>query len=51
MKELVVEWIQEHLYGSNMPNAETLKAIEQIEKGKNLVHCKTTKKMFENLEI
>ncbi|MGL5263586.1 MAG: hypothetical protein ACRDAI_03285 [Candidatus Rhabdochlamydia sp.] len=51
MKDLVVEWIQEHLYSSNMPNAETLKAIEQIEKGENLVHCKTTKKMFENLGI
>jgi hypothetical protein len=51
MKELVVEWIQEHLYSSNMPNVETLKAIEQIEKDENLVHCKTTKKMFENLGI
>ena len=48
MKDLVVEWIHERLYGSHIPNAKTLKAIEQVEKRENLVFCKDISNLFKN---
>ncbi len=51
MRELVLEWIHEHLYGSHIPNAKTMKAIEQVEKGKNLVHSKDINDLFKKLDM
>ncbi|MEI6242928.1 MAG: hypothetical protein WCP39_05945 [Chlamydiota bacterium] len=51
MRALIVEWVHEHLYGSHLPNDETLQAIEQAEKGENLVHCKDINDLFKKLGI
>ncbi len=49
MRELVVESIREHLY--KYPNKETLKAIENVEKGKDLTKAKDIKDLFKKLGI
>ena len=49
MKELVSHWIHEHLYSTNMPNKETLKAIESVEKGNDLVSAKDAEDLFRKL--
>ena len=49
MRELVVESIKEHLY--KYPNKETLKAIENVEKGKDLTRAKNVKELFDKLGI
>ena len=49
MREIIVEWVHERLYGSHVPNAKTLKAIEQVEKRKNLVECKDIDDLFKKL--
>lgn len=51
MRELILGWMQEHLYSSNSPNKETLNAIENIEKGKNLVEAKDAEDLFRKLGI
>lgn len=51
MREIIVEWVHEHLYGPHSPNAETLKAIEQVEKGENLVQCKDIDDLFKKMDI
>lgn len=51
MREIIVEWIQEHLYSSNTPNAQTLKAIMQIEQGENLVESDNVEDFFKQLGI
>jgi len=40
MREIVAEWIHGNLYSENTPNAETMKAIENIEKVKDLIESK-----------
>ncbi len=49
MRELVIESIREHLY--KYPNKETLKAIENVEKGKDLTKAKDIKDLFKKLGI
>lgn len=49
MRELVIESIREHLY--KYPNKETLKAIENVENGKNLTKTKDINDLFEKLDI
>ena len=49
MRELVIESIREHLY--KYPNKETLKAIENVEKGGNLTKTKNIKDLFKKLGI
>ena len=51
MRELVCDWIHGNLYSENTPNAETLKAIESIEKGKDLVEAKDAQDLFKKLGI
>lgn len=40
LKELVLNCLRDHLLSYNEPNAETLKAFEETDAGKGLVHCK-----------
>lgn len=51
MRELVIESIEERLSKVNYPNKETLKAIKNIEKGKNLVRAKNAQDLFKRLKI
>lgn len=51
MREIVNEWIHEHLYSSNSPNAETLDAIKQIERGENLIESDNMDDLFKKLGI
>lgn len=51
MREIIIEWIHEHLYSSNTPNAETLDAIKQIERGDNLVKSDNIEDLFKKLGI
>jgi hypothetical protein len=51
MREIVANWIHEHLYSANMPNKETLRAMESIEKGRDLVSADDTKDLFRKLGI
>ena len=51
MRELVADWIHGNLYYENSPNAQTLKAIESIEKGKDLVEAKDAQDLFKKLGI
>lgn len=51
MREIIIEWVHEHLYSSNTPNAETLDAIKQIENRKNLVESDNIEELFKKLGI
>ena len=55
MRDIVVESINERLEMecsySHIPNDETIKAIEETRKGKNLVNCKDINDLFEKLGI
>ena len=51
MREIVMDWIHEHLYSSNTPNAKTLEAIMQIENGENLIEAKDADDLFKKLGI
>ena len=51
MREIIIEWIHEHLYSSNTPNTETLKAIKQIEEGNNLIESENIDDLFKKLGI
>lgn len=51
MREIVIEWIHEHLYSSNTPNAATLDAIKQIEREDNLVENENIEDLFKKLGI
>ncbi len=51
MRELIIEWIKEHLYSTNTPNAETLEAIKQLERGENLVESDNIDELFKKLGI
>lgn len=51
MREIVADWIHGSLYSENTPNAETMKAIDSIEKGKDLIESKDAQEFFKNLGI
>ena len=51
MRKIVIEWIQEHLYSSNTPNAKTLKAIKQVEQGENLIEGDNMEDIFKKMGI
>jgi predicted DNA-binding protein len=51
MREIILEWMHEHLYNSNTPNAETLEAIRQIESGENLIENENIEDLFKKLGI
>ena len=51
MRELVSEWIHGNLHSGNTPNSATLKAIDNIEKGKDLIEAKDAEDLFRKLGI
>lgn len=51
MREIVADWIHGNLYSENVPNTETLRAIENIEKGKDLIESKDAEDLFRRLGI
>lgn len=51
MRELVADWIHGNLYSENVPNAETLKVMDDIEKGKDLIESKDIQDLFRKLGI
>lgn len=51
MREILIEWMHEHLYSSNTPNTETLAAIKQIERGENLIESDNIDDLFKKLGI
>lgn len=36
MREVVIGWIHENLYSKNIPNQQTLRAIEKAQRGEDL---------------
>ena len=51
MRELIVEWVHEHLYGPDTPNEKTIEAIRQVERGENLVESDNLDDLFKKLGI
>ena len=51
MREIVTLWIHEHLYSKNKPNAETLAAMKQAERGEDLIESKDMHDLFKQLGI
>lgn len=51
MREIVSEWIHGNLYSENTPNAETMKAIDSVEKGNGLIEAKDAQDLFRKLGI
>jgi predicted DNA-binding protein len=51
MRELVADWIHAQLYRSNTPNAQTLEAMQQIERGENLIESDNIDDLFKKLGI
>ena len=51
MREIVIESIEERLYGSGFPNEETLKVIKNVEKGKDLLGAEDAEDFFRKLGI
>lgn len=51
MREIVADWIHGSLYSENTPNAETMKAIDSIEKGIDLIESKNAQEFFKKLGI
>lgn len=51
MREIVIQSIEKYFKTANVPNDETRKSIENIEKGKNLVRAKDAEDLFKKLGI
>lgn len=51
MREIILELIEERLYATKSPNKKTLKAIDDVEKGKNLVTAEDAEDLFKKLGI
>lgn len=51
MRELVAYWIHGNLYSENIPNAQTLKVMNDIEKGNGLIESKDAQDLFRKLGI
>ena len=51
MREIIADWIHGNLYSKNTPNAATLKAIDSIEKGKDLIASDNAEDLFRKLGI
>lgn len=51
MREIVSDWIHGNLYSENTPNAETMKAIDSVEKGNGLIEAKDAQDLFRKLGI
>jgi hypothetical protein len=51
MREIIADWIHGQLYSKNTPNAATLKAIDSIEKGQDLIEADNAEDLFRKLGI
>ena len=51
MREIIIESIEEHLYGADSPNKDTLKTIEKVEKKKDLIEATDAEDLFKKLGI
>jgi len=51
MRELVLESIENYIHRVKLPNKETLKAIEDVENGKELTKAKNIDDLFKRLGI
>lgn len=51
MREIVLDWMHDNLYGPKSPNKKTLKAIKSVEKGKNLIKADDAEDLFRKLGI
>jgi ribosomal 50S subunit-associated protein YjgA (DUF615 family) len=51
MREIVIESIEEHLSNVKGLNKETLKALANIEKGRDLIEAKDAEDLFRKLGI
>jgi hypothetical protein len=51
MRTIILSWIQENLYSANSPNAATLRAIEKVEKGEDLVRSNDLDDLFDKLGL
>ncbi|HML19034.1 MAG TPA: hypothetical protein PKD74_00470 [Candidatus Dependentiae bacterium] len=51
MREIVIESIEDYLHSVKLPNKETLKAIEAVENGTDLVKAKNLEDLFKKLGI
>ncbi len=50
MREIILESIKETLK-TNYPNAETIRAIENVEQGKNLIEIENLDEFFKKLDV
>lgn len=51
MREIVLESIEKYVHTTNSPNKETLKAIKNVEMGKDLASAENAKDLFKKLGI
>lgn len=51
MREIVLESIEDYLHRIKLPNKTTLKAIENVENGTDLVKAKSIEDLFKKLGI
>ena len=51
MREMVIESIEDYLHSVKLPNKETLKAIDAVENGTDLVKAKNLEDLFKKLGI
>lgn len=51
MREIIIESIEEHLYGADSPNKATLAAIKKVEKNKDLIEAENAEDLFKKLGI
>lgn len=51
MRDFILETIEEKIEAGLTPNEVTLKAIDNIEKGKNLVTCKDADDFFKKIGL
>lgn len=51
MREMVIESIEDYLHSVRLPNKETLKAIDAVENGTDLVKTKNLEDLFKKLGI
>lgn len=51
MREIVLESIEDYLHTVKLPNKTTLKAIEDVENGTDLIKAKSVKDLFKKLGL
>lgn len=51
MREIVEEFIEDHLYSRNVPNAETLRVMKEVEEGIGLIKCDSLEDLHKKLGL